>query len=348
MAATAHQDAMMNWGRLLLDGIPHADLREAEARDPGVSWLDFWTAKAAHYEGLGDDALADGHELSAGEWLWLASLCCQYAQFLWFDEGRADVQRRKADLYRKAAPLLCPSAERVEVPIDRTAIPGYLRLAARPLRTPMPCAVLLGGLESTKEESYLFENLLLDRGVATFTFDGPGQGEMLERVRLSDDFERYTSAVVDYLTTRSELDEGRFGVLGRSLGGFYALCSASADQRFKACVSWGGFAFVDWEDEPLHDRASWRYVAKVESEEQARAYVERCLDGRPLLPRLRCPTYFLHGALDELSIQQIDVLRELVSAPLTVVVEPRGDHCCHNLGPRPRVQMADWLVDRLA
>jgi hypothetical protein len=44
------------------------------------------------------------------------------------------------------------------------------------------------------------------------------------------------------------------------------------------------------------------------------AIVERCCDVRPLLlPQLRCPPYFLHGALDEV----------------------------------PHMKMADWLVDRL-
>jgi 2,6-dihydroxypseudooxynicotine hydrolase len=349
LAVPTFDTAMLNWGRLLLDGIPYADLHGAETRDAGVSWLGYWSRKADEYERLGAQALADGHERSAGYWLWLGSLCCQYAQFLWFDADRAAVQRRKVALYDRAAPHLAPPAVRVELPIDDTVIPGYLRMPERPLRTPVPCAVLLGGLESTKEESYLFEQLLLDRGVATFTFDGPGQGEMLEHVALAPDFERYASAVVDHLVTLPELDAERLGVLGRSLGGCYALRSASADPRFAACASWGGFVSVEWELEPPHDKASWQYVAKLDDEAATRALVERCCDVRPLLGQLRCPTYFLHGALDEVPLDQVSLLRELaVNAELTIVVEPHGDHCCHNLGPAPRIKMADWLVDRLA
>jgi len=349
VSAPTFDAAMLNWGRLILDGLPFADVREAETREAGETWLDFWTAKADQYESMAEQALAAGHTVSGGEWLWLASLCCQYAQFLWFDERRKGVQRRKASLYARAAPHLRPPARPFSVSVGLVDVPCFLRLPEHAADEPVACAILLGGLESTKEESYAFENLLLDRGIATCTFDGPGQGELLEKVALSPDFERYTSAVLDRLIENDAIDPARVGVVGRSLGGCYALRSASTDERLKACISWGGFVTVDWNAEPAHDRASWRYVSKVTTDEEARARVEKSLDTRPVLGQLRCPTYFLHGALDEVPLGQIDVLREFaVNADLTVIVEPHGDHCCHNLGPAPRLRMADWLAERLS
>ena len=69
---------------------------------------------------------------------------------------------------------------------------------------------------------------------------------------------------------------------------------------------------------------------------------------RPILEQLRVPTYFLHGALDFVPVSQVEVLKKYaVNADLTVVVEPAGDHCCHNLGPRPRLEMVDWVADQL-
>ena len=35
------------------------------------------------------------------------------------------------------------------------------------------------------------------------------------------------------------------------------------------------------------------------------------------------------------------------NAALVFDVEPEGDHCCHNLGPAPRLRMADWLANQL-
>src|SRR6185312_5454904 len=103
----------------------------------------------------------------------------------------------------------------------------------------VPVALLLGGLESTKEESYRFENLCLARGLATCTFDGPGQGEMYFQAKLRPDFHRFTSAVLDWLDRKPEIDAARIGVIGRSLGGFYAVHWAAHEPRLKACVCWG-------------------------------------------------------------------------------------------------------------
>lgn len=337
----------MNWGRLLQDGIPFADLVEARDRHDGVSWIQIWAEKATHYERLGEQCLSEGSTLSAGYWLWLASLCAQYGQFLWFDTGRERLQERKEELYARAAPHLRPSAERVEISVGSTPMTCYVRRPPH-IEGLMPSVILLGGLESTKEESYLFENLLLERGMATLTFDGPGQGEMLRHMPLSDGFERYTSAAVDHLIDRQEMDSARIGVLGRSLGGLYALRSAGSDPRLQACVSWGGFVTVDWDTEPLSDRASWQYVTQSSSETETREKVEKYLDSREFVSGLTCPTYFLHGALDSIPMKQINILREhAVDAEIIVDIEPNGDHCCHNLGPAPRLRMADWLAHRL-
>ena len=346
---TAEQE-MLNWGRLLMDGLPFADLIAARDRDPEVTWFDFWMKRADDYEAMGDVALDQGYTISAGYWFWVGSMAAQYAQFLWFDERRPRGQLRKAELYHRAAPLLDPPAERIDLPIDDTVVIGYLRLPKN-AEGPVPCAVLLGGLESTKEESYMFENLLLERGVATFTFDGPGQGEMFEDVALAGDYHRYTSLVLDHLVTQTQtINPDRIGVLGRSLGGHYALRAASMDDRFIACVSWGGFVQMDdWDFEYPMTKLSWKYVTKSPDLDTAQIRVRDAIDVRPVLGNLKCPTYILHGAKDETPITEVDLVKDLAvnTAKLVIDIEPEGDHCCHNLGPAPRFRMADWLVTEL-
>lgn len=196
----------------------------------------------------------------------------------------------------------------------------------------------------------MFENLLLDRGIATFTFDGPGQGEMFEDVALAGDYERYTSRVLDYLVTRTNvIDAERIGVVGRSLGGHYALRAAAMDDRFRACVSWGGFVQMDdWDFEYPMTKLSWKYVTKSDDLDTAQARVAEAIDVRPVLSGLKVPTYVLHGAKDETPITEVDLLKEYaINADLVIDIEPEGDHCCHNLGPAPRYRMADWVADQL-
>ena len=166
--------------RLIGDGVPAGDVMAAQASlTHWDEWFSYWTGLGDIYERLAGEALARNRRQSAGELFWQACLSHHYAQFLWFHDPvrRDEGQMRKVALYREAAPLFAAPAIRFDLPFDGFAIPGYLRLPPGTSGS-LPVVIVLGGLESTKEESYRFENLCLARGLATCTFDGPGQGEM--------------------------------------------------------------------------------------------------------------------------------------------------------------------------
>ncbi|MBI5828883.1 MAG: alpha/beta fold hydrolase, partial [Chloroflexi bacterium] len=101
-------------------------------------------------------------------------------------------------------------------PFDGATMVGTLR---RP-----PLALLLPGLDSVKEEFYSWENVFLKRGLATFSLDGPGQGESL---RLRDlharhDYEVPGKAAYEYVAARPEVDPQKVVIMGYSFGGYYA------------------------------------------------------------------------------------------------------------------------------
>ena len=355
MTGSPEVEAYLNRGRMLSDGVPWADVEhahEAADSDRDTDWFDFWMARSEAYEELGERAVAAGHGISAGELLWLASLTAHYGQYMWFHDParREHGQRRKVELFNRAAPHLNPPAERVEIAFEGATIPGFLRLPETGADGPAPCVVLIGGLESTKEESHRFENLCLERGLATFAFDGPGQGELFFEIKLGPHFERCTSAVLDELERRPELDAARFGVLGRSLGGHYAPKSAACDDRFAACCAWGAcFDLTDLDSMPPRTRAGFHYATGIDDPERARQHLLASLDLAPVAARISCPTLLVHGRHDVIfGLEQVDKFRDgLTGAELEVQVEEDGDHCCHNMGHIVRPRMADWLADRL-
>lgn len=339
--------------RLLGDGVPGSDVAAARSElTRWDQWYAFWAARGDYYEDLARAALARGRQQSAGELFWQACLSYHYAQFLWFHEpaNREAGQKRKTALYREGAPLFPVPAERFDLAFDGYNIPGYLRLPlGRSGR--LPVALVLGGLESTKEESYLFENRCLARGLATCSFDGPGQGEMYFESKLRPDFHRFASAVVDWLEARPDINAGRIGVIGRSLGGYYAVHTAAHEPRIKACVAWGvlfDLSYYDSMGEP--SRSGFAYVAGYDDHVSAAPNLKQTLDLSGQAESVRCPVYALHGALDRLiPATQVERLRKALAQNPDVEfdIPADGDHCCHNLYHVVRPRMADWLAERL-
>jgi 2,6-dihydroxypseudooxynicotine hydrolase len=232
-------------------------------------------------------------------------------------------------------------------------VTAYLRVPSGGRAGATPCVVLIGGLESTKEESYRFENDCLLRGLATCVFDGPGQGETLFGAKIRADFERFTSAILDVLVAHPALDARRIGILGRSLGGNYALRSAAADHRLACCAAWSTRAHMDyWTELPLQTQQLYAYAAGFGLDELVAAgrHVQHALDIRPILGMVRCPVYIQHGAQDP-SIRQADAetlaagLRGAAGVQLEMISD--GNHCSHNCAQRARPALVDWLVRQL-
>jgi 2,6-dihydroxypseudooxynicotine hydrolase len=339
--------------RLAGDGVPAGDIAAARQKiTRWEEWYPFWAERGDYYESLARAALAKGRRQSAGELFWQACLSHHYAQFLWFHDpkNRDGGQQKKTALYREAAPLFAQPAERFDIPFEGLRIPGYLRLPPGASGR-VPVALVLGGLESTKEESYRFENLCLARGLATCSFDGPGQGEMYFQAKMRADFHRFASCVIDWLERRPEIDSERIGVIGRSLGGYYAVHAAAHEPRLKACVCWGVLFDLSYYD-MMHDpaRRGFAYVAGFGDPDRATSYLQETIDLSGQAERVRCPVYALHGALDTLiPPQQVDRLRAALKhhPDAEFDIPPDGDHCCHNLYHVVRPRMADWLAERL-
>src|SRR5206468_2123736 len=100
--------------------------------------------------------------------------------------------------------------------------------------------VVCVGLDSTKEELDVYENIFLERGMATLVFDGPGQGEAEYDIPIRGDFEAPVRAVIDYIESREDLDRNRVGIMGVSLGGYYSARAAAFEKRIQACISLSG------------------------------------------------------------------------------------------------------------
>jgi dipeptidyl aminopeptidase/acylaminoacyl peptidase len=128
--------------------------------------------------------------------------------------------------------------ERFSLRVDGVDVVGVLHL---PPSGPAPCVVACHGMGASKDSD---KYLLLGRdfpeaGLALARFDFRGSGESGGLYRNATIASRIADleAVLEHLARDPALD-GRFGLLGSSLGGFVALWVASRHRRVMPVVTW--------------------------------------------------------------------------------------------------------------
>src|SRR5260370_38011871 len=143
--------------------------------------------------------------------------------------------------FARGVELMAKPIERVEVPSPDGILPGYLIPSGT--NGPSPVVIFYNGFDVTKELLYGFiGDQFSHRGIACLIIDTPGTGEplRLRNVASRPDYEVPTAAIVDHLEQRPDIDPDRVGLLGISLGGYYAPRGAAFEHRIKACAAWCG------------------------------------------------------------------------------------------------------------
>ena len=350
--------AISHWApRFVANGVPLADFEEVTASvSRWEDWCSAWSARAALHEEMGNKALAGGYTLSAGEHFTRAAVCYHFGKFLFVNDmaQMKEAHRRAVECRSKALPHLHPPGERVAIPYEGKQLYGNLRKpTARPSSAASvvkpPVVVMCMGLDSAKEEMEDYESRFLKRGLATLSFDGPGQGEAEYDFALCPEYEKPVKAVLDFLSTRSEIDHNRAGIWGVSLGGYYAPRAAAFEKRIKACVALSGpfQRSADFTGRPQMNVEAFRVRSKsADLEEAGKVALRFSLAG--CAKNITCPIYIVAGTKDRLTPHtEAQKLAAAVSGPCVLSVIEGGNHVVNNLWYRYRDQTADWMATQL-
>jgi pimeloyl-ACP methyl ester carboxylesterase len=362
--------AALNSGGLI-DEVDRAcrPIREAAARGSDAGTPDFlraWTALTDQLVGQAEDAEKAGHTRTAGELYFRATnyLCQAERMLAHADPNRLPTYRRVLDLAQKSFALRDPGVSRVAIPYEGTTLPAYFSSAG----ASAPVVVLVNGLDSTKEHMYGSGHwqALAARGVSCLMLDQPGTGEALRLQGLTAriDAEAWAGAAVDWLETRSDVDTGRIGIVGWSLGGYYAPRAAAFEKRFALCVAWG--ANHNWgavQRRRLEREGErpvphyWEHVLWVWGHDDLDAFIEFAdgvhLDG--VVEKITVPFLIAHGEHD----RQIPLeyahrsYEQAVNSPrreLRVFTPEEGatEHIGLDHLPYVSTYIADWVADTFA
>lgn len=343
--------AIAHWGpRFVANGIVLTDFEElTSAMSSYDEWCGAWSARAAHHEQLGREALKCGHTMTAGECLQRAAVYYHFASFLFVhDIPQMQAAHKKQIECRQAAlPFLRPPGERVEIPYQGKRLAGILR---KPPGYDKPAVVVMAvGLDSTKEEGDAYEAPFLARGMATLVFEGPGQGEAQYDFPIRGDYEVPVKAVIDYVETRRDLDSTRIGMWGVSLGGYYAPRATAFEKRIKACIALGGpFNWgAAWDNLPELTREAFRVRSHCQTQKEARKNANTLsLEG--IAQNITCPMFIVNGRLDRIvPASDAERLAREVRGPVELMMIDDGNHIATNRAYRWRSQSADWMAEQL-
>lgn len=311
---------------------------------------------ASRREELAKETEKAGYLVEAREHYYIAS--CFYTNAMWaiFEEGnpkRILWQEKKRACYDKFIQYAGRRIERVELPYDRKGVQGLLHFPPGVhAGEKVPCVMYIPGMDGVKEDSPMNNDPFLERGIAVLTVDGPGQGETREAgVKCTaSNYEDVGKLVCDYLVKRPEIDADRLGVMGSSMGSYWAPRVVAAESRFKACavsgvcVEPGQYAIFNMSSPSF--KLNYMYMSGYDDEAVFDEFA-KSLTLRGVASKITCPYMIVAGEDDEhCDMKFVYELMEEIRGPKLLVVYEGEKHSIRN--PRARVLLINWLADRLA
>ncbi|MFE9706067.1 alpha/beta hydrolase family protein [Streptomyces sp. NPDC005930] len=312
----AAEFAAAQWTRATGAGVdPHEYRRVTDGLTSVADWGPSFVRVGHGYLQRADcagSALSAGeHLLMAARWFHLATLA-PYAQ-----APRAAAEADHA--LGRALTVLEPGARRV----SGEGFAGWLRGPADAPGT----VVVVPGLDSAKEEFLDLVSALLARGLAVFAMDGPGQGVLAATTTFVPDYERVVGRVVDALGV------AHVGLVGLSLGGYFAARAAALEPRVAAVATVSGPFRLEWDELPPPVREIM--AGRTGDADAAQEFV-RHVDLTALAPRIAAPLLVVDGDQDVIpGVTNGERLARLAPHG-TYLSVPHGDHLLGNARP-------DWL-----
>jgi esterase FrsA len=345
-------------------GIQPVDASDAlgriHTRDPD-EWAAAWSAVADGYmakaKAASDPKDADANFVRAwrlyyfGQWPAPTSA------------GKQAAYQRAIDAYLQHARFFDPPLEVVRIPFEGKEIVGYLRLPANAKR-PAPLVLAISGLDSRKETVAETYAAALAEGIGFFAVDSPGTGQA--PLKADETSDRMYSRALDYLATRSEIDNNRILVHGQSFGAYWAAKLAHTEaKRLAGAVAQSPPIHRTFQPDFFRGRMYTReylfdllpaslFVYGLKSADELIAFLPRMsLQAQDLLGKPTAPILVVGGTRDtQVPIDDLELLINSGSEPREAWINPAGGHMGRTAGTWPdpvifRQVILPWEVRRL-
>ena len=206
----------------------------------------------------------------------------------------------------------------------------------------------------------MYGDKFMERGMANFIYDGPGQGECTIREIFVTEKNHMDAAVAVYnwLAKHPHIDKDRIVLWGISMGTYFGLQAAAAlgDKLRGAAVTFvchepGMSGLMDMSAPSFKMR--FMYMSGHDDEAKFDAFKEK-FTLHPYAGKIKCPVLIQAGEDDELSPIEFtdELLKKIKPAKKFVVYEGErhaigGNNLSSYLGENWFTMLADWCLDRI-
>jgi hypothetical protein len=351
-----------------LIGLDPADVREA-FKSIHTSDKDEW---ARGFIGVADRYMADGKSIAQTDPKKADADYIRAWRLYSFGRWPVESSPMKKIAYAKAidaflahARSMDPPLEVVHIPFEGKEIIGYLRFP-KGVTGPVPMVIAVNGLDSRKEDLTESFSAILPYGIGYIAVDGPGTGQ--SPIKASPTADRMLSKVLDYLSTRPEVDKTRIAMHGVSWGAYWGTKMSILERTRLKCVSVQSpptDLFFQKEfvmnsllgnREYLFDQipAMMGIFDNVTTLDQVvDEFAKMSLANQNLLGKPTTPMLILAGTLDtQVPISDVYKLLDSGDVPKDAWINPKGGHLGRQVGvwPDPRIfksVILPWLARNL-
>jgi len=307
-----------------------------------------------------------GRKVSARESYFIAAMLYSAARWPIFENNAKSIEynARMVVCYDKFAALMNRPIERVEVPFGGKgkSLPGYLHLPREPKPgEKFPCVIGIDGMDGSKEiMCSMYGDKFMERGMANFIYDGPGQGECTIREIFVTEKNHMdaAAAVYNWLAKHPHIDKDRIVLWGISMGTYFGLQAAAAlgDKLRGAAVTFvchepGMNGLMDMSAPSFKMR--FMYMSGHDDETKFDAFKKK-FTLHPYASKIKCPVLIQAGEDDELSPIEFtdELIKKIKPAKKFVVYEGErhaigGNNLSSYLGENWFTMLADWCLDRI-
>ncbi|MDH2389650.1 dipeptidyl aminopeptidase [Streptomyces sp. HNM0663] len=208
------------------------------------TWFSTWTELARTAREQAGKSAAGGHAVSARDAYLRAA--AYFGTALVSVDACADPEARLREVFAehracfdRFAETCDPPAERVAIPYEDMALPGYL-MSPPGRGGPLPTLIVVNGSDGPVNAAWtLLGAPAVARGCRALLFDGPGQQSMLFQhgVTFRPDWENVITPVVDFLRGRADVDRERIALAGISQAGYWVPRALAFEHRIAAAVA---------------------------------------------------------------------------------------------------------------